>query len=399
MSFAAAVRPGVPPGFRPGGPTFSYAMGGHSTGRGSTRPPITPLYHVPVGSTGFTPGKSPWGPSRNKTRPSNFQKWVKKFSGSGDPYDHLASFKQVARAEEVTDLHCLVEGFGLTLEGKALSWFQTLDPLAFGDFNALERDFISAFTKTGIKHSVSQLIYDFKQEEKESVRDCANRLRQYIARCPDNEKPNPEKLVSIFLEGLLNKSLHANLYMKKHTSLNDCIYDAIDLDDNCDIYGKNKPITGTMAQSTRGSIDSDKTHPADAEAIAELVMRKMNQVFKPPQRMHRCDICGGDHPRGQCLLKQDQPMQRAPRTDKWCNFCQLWTNHETQECYHRIRFMREQGMAQAPAAAPQQPQYAPRVGNPNYRNQNYGNPNYAAPGAERAQPVLGNQPLYLGQLQ
>ena len=34
-----------------------------------------------------------------RVRPANFQKWVKKFNGSGDPYDHLASFKQVARVK------------------------------------------------------------------------------------------------------------------------------------------------------------------------------------------------------------------------------------------------------------------------------------------------------------
>ena len=56
-----------------------------------------------------------------KVRPANFQKWVKKYNGAGDPYDHLASFKQIARAEQVTDLHKKVEGFGLTLEGRALS--------------------------------------------------------------------------------------------------------------------------------------------------------------------------------------------------------------------------------------------------------------------------------------
>ena len=59
-----------------------------------------------------------------RVRLANFRKWVKKFNGSSDPYDHLASFKQVARAEQVHDLHTKVEGFGLTLEGRALSWFQ-----------------------------------------------------------------------------------------------------------------------------------------------------------------------------------------------------------------------------------------------------------------------------------
>lgn len=169
--------------------------------------------------------------------------------------------------------------------------------------------------------------------------------------------------------------------MKKHTTLNECIYDAIDLDDNCDIFGKDKPITGSVAPSTRGSVDTEKTRPAEAEVIAEMVMKKMNQMFKPPQKMHRCDICGGDHPTSQCT-KQEQPAQRAPRTNKWCNFCQLWTNHETQECYYRIRFMREQAGNQQPAAAPQQPQYGQRGGNQNY----------VAQGGERAQPVLGNQP-------
>ncbi len=101
------------------------------------------------GTDAFIPGGRGAYDSR-RVRPNNFQKWVKKFSGSGDPYDHLASFKQVARAEQVNDLHTKVEGFGLTLEGRALSWFQTLDPSEYLSFEALEKDFIAAFSKTGL---------------------------------------------------------------------------------------------------------------------------------------------------------------------------------------------------------------------------------------------------------
>lgn len=39
----------------------------------------------------------------------------------------ILTIRQVVRTEEDTDLHILKEGFGLTLEGKELSWFQTLD--------------------------------------------------------------------------------------------------------------------------------------------------------------------------------------------------------------------------------------------------------------------------------
>ena len=90
-----------------------------------------------------------------KVRPSDFQKWVKKFNGSGDPYGHLASFKQVARVEQVTDLHTMVEGFGLTLEGQALSWFQTLDMFDYPSYEVLEKDFITTFSKTRIKKSTT----------------------------------------------------------------------------------------------------------------------------------------------------------------------------------------------------------------------------------------------------
>ena len=50
-----------------------------------------------------------------------------KYNGSGDPHAHSASFKQLLRAEHVTDTHIQFESFGLTLEGTALTWFQPLN--------------------------------------------------------------------------------------------------------------------------------------------------------------------------------------------------------------------------------------------------------------------------------
>ena len=109
----------------------------------------------------------------------------------------------------------------MTLEGKALSWFQTLDPGMYVRFEQVEEGFITAFLKMGIKHNTVAQIYNFKQKTHENVRDCASRLRQYIARCPAREIPSQERLlVSLFLEVLSNKTLHANLYSMKHKTLN-----------------------------------------------------------------------------------------------------------------------------------------------------------------------------------
>ena len=71
-----------------------------------------------------------------------------------------------------------MEGFGLTLESKALSWFQTLEPHAYGDFVALEKDFIAAFLKMVIKHNVVAQIYSFGQRV--SKRLCKSLTTIYI---------------------------------------------------------------------------------------------------------------------------------------------------------------------------------------------------------------------------
>ena len=58
-----------------------------------------------------------------KVRPSVLQKLVKKYNWSGDPFDHIAAFKQAIHAQQVSDTHTQIEGFRLTLESKALTWF------------------------------------------------------------------------------------------------------------------------------------------------------------------------------------------------------------------------------------------------------------------------------------
>ena len=100
-------------GYRPEG--SMGVLSGHLTIRVPTQPlPLTPS-HTPILTLGFRPRGSMGVPTRHKTRPSHFQKWVKKFNGSKDPYNHLASFRHLVRVGEVPDLHVLKEGSGLAL--------------------------------------------------------------------------------------------------------------------------------------------------------------------------------------------------------------------------------------------------------------------------------------------
>ena len=89
-----------------------------------------------------------------------------------------------------------------------------------------------------------------------------------MARCLEEEMPSQERLVSIFLEGLKNKDLHATLYIKHHKNLNQCINDAIDYDDNCGDDEK-KDDKSSRASSGTSSVASQ------VEEITRGVMEKM----------------------------------------------------------------------------------------------------------------------------
>ena len=110
--------------------------------------------------------------------------------------------------------------------------------------------------------------------------------------------PSQERLVSIFLEGLLNRQLHVSLYMKYHKNLNQCINDAVDFDDNCGTMDKKSEGKDYSASSSNSSIASQ------VEEITKGVMEKMQQLYGPPRtseprrvnRPYVCGNCGGNHP-------------------------------------------------------------------------------------------------------
>ena len=78
----------------------------------------------------------------------------------------------------------------MTLDGAALDWFRDLPKGAYTTLDQLEPDFIEAFLLTGIKHNTATKIYNFKQLEIETVRDCSKQLKKYLFRCPEIEIPS-----------------------------------------------------------------------------------------------------------------------------------------------------------------------------------------------------------------
>ena len=128
--------------------------------------------------------------------------------------------------------------------------------------------------------------------------------------------PLQEHIVSIFLDGLVDKSLQADLYQKKHKNINECISDAIDIAKNCDVYEQER-----LESFNKSSNETSKNYLGRtnrAEDMVELIMQKMNDVYQP------------------------EPLRPMPRVDKWCEFEQRWTDHVTLGCQLRIAHMNKQ---------------------------------------------------------
>ena len=78
----------------------------------------------------------------------------------------------------------------MTLEERVLEWFHTLISFDYPpSLKALEKDFITTFSKIGQKHSGMLLLYEFKQDSSESLRDYALQLKKHLARCLKREAP------------------------------------------------------------------------------------------------------------------------------------------------------------------------------------------------------------------
>ncbi|MCO5553978.1 hypothetical protein L7F22_007504 [Adiantum nelumboides] len=130
-----------------------------------------------------------------RMRPSQVAKcMLKKYGRSDDPYAHVSLFKQVLRAEQITDFHTQYEGFRLTLEGTALTWFQPLDLELFPNIDNVLRKFAKEFSKRGEVHQKLQA-YGFlptHQEERAPEKSLGDTSKRGLFTVREGEKPYQE---------------------------------------------------------------------------------------------------------------------------------------------------------------------------------------------------------------
>ncbi|MCO5546848.1 hypothetical protein L7F22_000285 [Adiantum nelumboides] len=289
------------------------------------------------------------------------------------PAARAPRFRQVLYVEDVEDVHTMVQGFGLTLEGRALRWFQSLSNATLYDLETLVKAFIKENTKTGIKHNTLTQILDFKQKERETVKDAIARLKSLISRCPPREMPAEDRLISCFLESLRDRNLHTQLFERRHVTLDDCFDDALLYEDNCSLGG---------ADAKEGGSDSSShtSRHVNSETIVDLILRKLRQEQGYPSnggypRAYVCGISSGNHPTGSCQREGNALASGLV----WCDVCKKYCTHTTKNCYYQARAANVQSQ--------------PRNDQRDFPNRE--NPKVGG-NAERHAHVLGTQPPLRG---
>ena len=74
------------------------------------------------------------------------------------------------------------------------------------------------------------------------------------------------------------------MYREKHEKLNICIQNVIDFDDNCEIYGNISLGVRSDKFSSHDDRGLTRSQGPNADAITDLVIKRMNHVFGPVQR-------------------------------------------------------------------------------------------------------------------
>ena len=87
-------------------------------------------------------------PNRADSRRSvDIAKLMSKFSGDGDPRQHLEIFEQVCEALSERNDVSKSHAFSLTLDDKAGKWYRTLKPEEKRNMATIKTAFIAAFAK------------------------------------------------------------------------------------------------------------------------------------------------------------------------------------------------------------------------------------------------------------
>ncbi|KAL5563473.1 hypothetical protein UlMin_033220 [Ulmus minor] len=98
-----------------------------------------------------------------------------KYDGTGDPAEHLETYKSWMKLNSATNaFQC--QAFVITLTSIARRWFRTLHLGSIFSFCQLSESFVSQFAVNKIQRKPARHLYTVRQKENESTKAFLNRF-------------------------------------------------------------------------------------------------------------------------------------------------------------------------------------------------------------------------------
>ncbi|XP_058078599.1 uncharacterized protein LOC131226911 [Magnolia sinica] len=135
---------------------------------------------------------------------------VIQYSGSGDPSEHVESYRSWIQIQLATDA-MLCRAFSLTLSGSTRSWYRQLKPKSIGSFAELSRLFLTQFITSKKSRKPTTHLFTLKQGNKESLKDFIARFNKEALLMDDyNDKMALSTMFSGLKEGKFVFSIEKN---------------------------------------------------------------------------------------------------------------------------------------------------------------------------------------------
>ena len=121
-----------------------------------------------------------------------------------DLWAHLACFYETAsicKPDGVSDYQIKLQLFGFLLIGRAKDWLLCLPNATIRTWKELEDKFLQRFFTTSQFTERRTEIFNFEQQDIESLHDSWERFKLLLRRCPNHNMNNMEQM-QIFIKGL-----------------------------------------------------------------------------------------------------------------------------------------------------------------------------------------------------
>ena len=206
-------------------------------------------------------------------RPVDIAKLMSKFTGDGDPRQHLEIFEQVCEALNEKNDVAKSHAFSLTLDDKAGKWYRTLKNEEKRNMAAVKAAFIRAFAKQGPKWGLASQLHSAERQTGESIRDFIYRLKHLNSRCQPHERFRDDQLLDRFVNGMNHRELFNCLITRGITTWDATVAVVIQLEDSLE-------INDTPANAPNNNMAWPKLAEGDSSSVERIVASYLKKLIQ-----------------------------------------------------------------------------------------------------------------------